>query len=126
MREYRGNASTAFQLESRPKKADQRERQPRKPGFPVGEKLLYLFSVVICVALALLVLSRYAAATELSMKLSKVEQEASQSQETIQELESQQKELKSGERIRRYAEDRGMVLQEKNSLGPSSSVESSR
>ncbi|SFS49905.1 cell division protein FtsL [Marininema halotolerans] len=111
MREYRGNASTAFQLESRPNKANQRERQPRKPGFPTGEKLLYLFSVIICVALALFVLSRYATVTELSMKQAKIEQETTQLKESIQDLESQQKELKSGERIRRYAEEHGMVLQ---------------
>ncbi|MFC4076539.1 cell division protein FtsL [Salinithrix halophila] len=114
MREYRGNTSVAYQLESQPKVAAQRESRPLRRGLPAGEKILYLFSVIICVALASLVLSRYAAVAELNVKLQKVEQETVQLQDTNQQLESEQKELKSGERIRRYAEDKGMILAERN------------
>ncbi|OYD06613.1 cell division protein FtsL [Paludifilum halophilum] len=111
MRENRGNVSVAYQLEQ-PDRAAKREKQPLRRGLPAGEKLLYLLSVCLCVAIASLVLSRYAVMTELNMRVSDWEQKTVQLQEANRQLETERKELASAERIRRFAEENGMILME--------------
>ncbi|MDA8354409.1 MAG: cell division protein FtsL [Firmicutes bacterium] len=113
MREYRGNTAVAYQPEPQQKVTAQRERKPAY-GLPPGEKLLYLVSVIICAALATAVLSLYAKAAEINMKVQQVEQKTAELQETNQALKQQKKQLKSGDRIRQFAENQGMVLAEKN------------
>ncbi len=75
---------------------------------------MYLVSVIICAALATAVLSLYAKAAEINMKVQQVEQKTAELQETNQALKQQKKQLKSGDRIRQFAENQGMVLAEKN------------
>lgn len=108
MMENRGSAAKAAVFEEAAvKKKKRRLLQAR--GLPAGEKLLYLFSVVVCVALAVLVISQYAKVTELNMEIQKVEEEAKRIQEINRQLEAEKNMLSSGERIRRFAEMRGMV-----------------
>ncbi|PTX51245.1 cell division protein FtsL [Melghirimyces profundicolus] len=116
MREYRGNTSVAYQLEPQPKVAARKEKQPQT-GLPAGEKLLYLASVVICVALASGVLSLYAKSAEINMETQKVAQQAEELKEANRGLTERKNELKSGERIRQFALDKGMVPADKTVPG---------
>jgi cell division protein FtsL len=108
MMENRGNAARAVSFEETAAR-QKRRRLSQAKGIPAGEKLLYLFSVVICVALATLVISRYAEVTELNVEIQKVEEEAKRIEEINRQLETEKKMLSSGERIRQFAEMRGMI-----------------
>lgn len=115
MKDYRGNTSVAYQMEPQPKQTAQTKRQPQT-GFPAGEKLLYLASLILCVALASGVLSRYAEVAEINLKLQQVERRAVAVEEANQAYRERIHALKSGERIRRFAEENGMIRMEKQSL----------
>ncbi|GGA32557.1 hypothetical protein GCM10007416_01430 [Kroppenstedtia guangzhouensis] len=116
MRDYRGNTSVAYQMEPQPKKTAQTKRLSQT-GFPAGEKLLYLASLILCVALASGILSRYAEAAEINLKLQQVERRVAAVEEANQAYQERIHALKSGERIRRFAEENGMIRMEKQSPG---------
>lgn len=103
-------------MEPQPKQATQTKRQPQV-GFPAGEKLLYLASLILCVALASGVLSQYAKAAEVNLKLQQVERQAAAVEEENDAHRERIHALKSGERIRQFAEENGMVRMEKQSPG---------
>lgn len=107
MRENQGSAAVAldYQVAAEEKKKKNLIRQ----GISASEKLLYLLSVVVCVALASLVLSLYARVTETNVQIQKQKREVERLQEVNRQLETEQRELSRGERIRKFAEERGMV-----------------
>ena len=119
MMENRGGAARAIAYEEVAVKKKKR-RLLKAKGLPASEKILYLSSVVICVALAALVISQYAKVTELNVEIQKVEQEMKRLQEINRQLEAEKNTLSSGERIRRFAEMRGMVPVENVKPFPSS------
>ncbi|MDN4594962.1 cell division protein FtsL [Polycladomyces subterraneus] len=109
MKEYRGNVAMAVVEERR--RGTRQSKQPRTErahGLTTGEKLLYLLSVVVCVALASVILSKYAELTALNLSSQQMDRQIRELQETNQQLEIQQKQLSSDERIREYAEQKGM------------------
>lgn len=79
-------------------------------GVSVGEKLVYLFSVIICVALTVAVISQYAKVTELNIAMSQVEKEIDQTKKVNLQLETEKKKMESVERIRKFAESKGLEL----------------
>ena len=119
MMENRGSAARAVAFEEAAVKKKKRRLLQAK-GLPASEKLLYLFSVVVCVALAALVISQYAEVTELNVEIQKVEEEAKKIMEINRQLEAEKNMLSSGERIRQFAETRGMVPAENVKPFPSS------
>jgi len=119
MMENRGSAARAVAFEETAVEK-KRRRLLQARGLPAGEKLLYLFSVVVCVALAALVISQYAEVTELNVEIQKVEEETKRIQEINRQLEAEKNMLSSGERIRRFAEMKGMVPAENVKPVPSS------
>ncbi|MBA4494254.1 cell division protein FtsL [Paenactinomyces guangxiensis] len=111
MREARGNVAVARSLSApasavRPK----REKKPLLKGFTVGEKLLYLFSIFICVALAIAVISRYVAITELNVAVHKTEKKIEETKKVNENLRTKKEELGSTERISKFAESKGLKL----------------
>lgn len=111
MREDRGNLAVASPLTD--KKTGARVKKRKKSllkTLPVGEKLLYLFSVFVCVALVLTVISRYAKVTELNVAIRKTEIEIQDTKKVNFRLETQKRKLGSVERIRRFAESKGLEL----------------
>ncbi|PTM59229.1 hypothetical protein [Desmospora activa] len=117
MREYRGNTSVAYHLEQ--PHIPQIERKPQQQGFPAGEKLLYLSSVIVCVVIASFVLSSHVMLTEINLDVQKLEREAAELAESNRQLSNEKMDLESGERIRQFAEERGMMFTPKHQ-GPSS------
>ncbi|MBN2908371.1 cell division protein FtsL [Polycladomyces sp. WAk] len=109
MKKYRGNVAMAV-VENRRQSTRQskRPRTERAHGLTTGEKLLYLLSVMVCVALASVILSKYAELTALNISAQQMDRQIRELQETNQQLEIQQKQLSSGERAREYAKQKGM------------------
>lgn len=109
MRENQGNVALVFPVE-KPKdwgKPTKRSRKSLSKGLPMGEKLLYLFSVILCVALAAVILTRYAKVTELNMAIRETEIKIEKSKEVNLQLETEKSKLENVERIRKFAEEQG-------------------
>lgn len=107
MRQVQG--STAATLDYQVSQKKEKKRVLIRQGVSVPEKLLYLFSVVVCVALASLVLSFYATVAETNLQIQKQEREVERLKESNRLLEMERRDLERGERIRKVAEERGMV-----------------
>ena len=84
------------------------------------ERNYRIVQLVVCVALAALVISQYAEVTELNVEIQKVEEETKRIQEIKRQLEAEKNMLSSGERIRRLREMKGMVPAENVKPFPSS------
>lgn len=109
MKKYRGNVAMAISTERRQSDGlSNRPRTVQTHGLTTGEKLLYLLSVVVCVALASFILSKYAELTVLNFSIQQMDRQIQELQETNQQLEIQKKQLSSDERIREYAVQKGM------------------
>jgi cell division protein FtsL len=110
MREDRFNVAVARPLDK--PYIETRKKQGKAPNkaLSVGEKLLYLFSVILCVVMAVSVLSRYAKMTELNVGVRNTELEISQIQKENLQLQSEVRKLKSVERIQQFAESKGLEL----------------
>ncbi|MGA8943202.1 MAG: cell division protein FtsL [Thermoactinomyces sp.] len=109
MREDRFNAAVARPLD-KPYTRKKKKRLAPLKALPTGEKLLYLFTVIVCVAMAVIVLSRFAKVTELNVAIQNTEQEIKKAEKEIQQLETESSQLRSVERIRKFAEQKGLEL----------------
>ena len=86
----------------------------RRTSIPIREKLLYLFTVLVCVALASLVIWRYAHIYELNKQSQKMSAVISSNTVKISQLEVQRQTLK--EKIVEIAIKEGYVLPEEDSV----------
>lgn len=123
MRQERGNVAVARPLTpttttAKPKK------QSRFKGLTTSEKLMYLGSVIVCVALAVLVISRFAMTTEINLAIQETEREIQEAKEVNLQLETEKKKLESVERIRQYAEKKGLQLINTTSISSMDHLES--
>jgi cell division protein FtsL len=110
MRADRFHGSAAKQLH-KPYRGERKQKKPTPfKAFPTGERLLYLFSVILCVALAVLVLSRYAKVSELNVAIQNTELEIEKVEKENLQLETEANKLRSVERIRKFAEQKGLEL----------------
>lgn len=107
MREVQG--SVAATLDHQVHQTKEKKRVLIRQGISACEKLLYLFSVVVCVALASLVLSFYATVTETNLQIQRQEREVERLKEENRLLEMERRDLERGERIRKVAEEQGMI-----------------
>lgn len=123
MREEQGNVALVFPM-GKSKEWGQPSKRPRRflsKGLPLGEKLLYLASVMLCVFLASIILTRYAKVTELNVLIRDTEMKIEKTKEVNLQLESEKEKLGSVERIRKFAEDHGLELKSTKmipSIGP--------
>ncbi|MHA0855842.1 hypothetical protein [Paenibacillus sp. CMAA1364] len=81
---------------------------------PVREKLLYLLTVIVCVAIASLVISRYAHIYDLNKQSQKISAVIASNKVKISQLEVQRQTLK--EKIVETALSEGYVLPEEHSV----------
>lgn len=109
MRQERGNVAVArpFTPTSTQVKT---KKQPLIKGLTVQEKLLYIGSVIMCVSLTVLVVSRFAETTELNLAIQQTEKEIQQVKEVNLQLETEKNKLQSEVRIRQFAEQQGLQL----------------
>ncbi|MCU6709476.1 cell division protein FtsL [Paenibacillus sp. J5C_2022] len=81
----------------------------KRKSLPVGEKLLYLFTVIVCVAIASVIIFRYAQIYDMNLQNKRVSTEAQTLNTEIADLKRQVEMLSDPERIRKLAEEQGMV-----------------
>jgi cell division protein FtsL len=110
VRENQGNVALVFPSR-KSREWESINRSPRrvlKRGLPMAEKLLYLVSVILCVFLASIILTRYAKVMELNAMIRETETKLEKTREVNLQLESEKEKLKSVERIRQFAEENGL------------------
>lgn len=110
MRPDHYNVAVARPLEKSEKRVRAKKQRESHTAVTVGEKLLYLFSVIVCVILALLVLSKYARVNELNVALEETKTAVEEAHKVNFKLETEKKRLEDVERIRKFAESNGMEL----------------
>ncbi|MFE5319875.1 cell division protein FtsL [Paenibacillus sp. NPDC056579] len=81
----------------------------RNKSLPVQEKLLYLFTVLVCVAVASLIIWRYAQIYEMNTKILKLETDIQKLQAENSVLKHKVDGLSSPDRLRQEATKLGMV-----------------
>ncbi|MCS1350617.1 cell division protein FtsL [Mechercharimyces sp. CAU 1602] len=107
-RQFQGN-TVLDPLDHPSQQPTKKQRLAQVRGLPRGEKVLYLFSVLVCVALALTVLSRHATVNEWNVKIHKKQQQVEEAQQLNQDLVTDKKELTRIERIQQFARTQGMI-----------------
>lgn len=85
-----------------------RKKVVRRKSIPVGEKLLYLMTVLAVVVIASVIIFRYADIYDVNLHIKQVNNEMQSMQLEIQQLERQFQTLSNPERIREFAEAHGM------------------
>ncbi|RJE90777.1 cell division protein FtsL [Paenibacillus sp. 1011MAR3C5] len=99
----------------------------KRKSLPVQEKLLYLFTVIICVVVAGIIISRYAHIYDMNLHIKQLNTENQTLNVEMAELKRQVEMLGDPERIRKLAESQGMVsssvdngiMVKKDSVNPS-------
>ncbi|MHA6484735.1 cell division protein FtsL [Paenibacillus sp. strain BS8-2] len=81
----------------------------KRKSLPVQEKLLYLFTVLICVVVAGVIIFRYAQIYDMNLQINKLNNEYQTINVELEEMKKQVELLSDPERIRKLAESQGMV-----------------
>lgn len=102
LREERKKAETAN------KRNPQQAPRNRRRGIPVGEKLLYLLAVLVFVAVASLVVYRYAELYQLNREIQMTSDQYDQAVEQSKELQREVERLKDPGRIKEMATKYGL------------------
>ncbi|OMF21048.1 cell division protein FtsL [Paenibacillus sp. FSL H8-0548] len=80
-----------------------------RKSIPVQEKLLYMFTVLMCVVVAGVIILRYAQIYDMSIDIKKLNNEYQTMNIEMEDLKKQVEMLSDPERIRKLAESQGMV-----------------
>ncbi|OME82948.1 cell division protein FtsL [Paenibacillus sp. FSL A5-0031] len=80
-----------------------------RKSLPVQEKLLYMFTVLMCVVVAGVIILRYAQIYDMSLEIKKLNSEYQTMNVEMEDLKKQVEMLSDSERIRKLAETQGMV-----------------
>jgi cell division protein FtsL len=78
-------------------------------SLPVQEKLLYLFTVLVCVVVAGVIISRYAQIYTMNVEIKQLNSNLKTVSVELEDLKKQVETLGDPERIRKLAETQGMV-----------------
>jgi cell division protein FtsL len=104
---FRGNL--AVEVESKRSAARSKRTVKIKPTLPAGEKLLYLFFILLVVTGVGFVGTRYAQISQYNHEIQNLKQEIKEQQETNASLQQKIEEMSSRERIEAVARELGMV-----------------
>ncbi|WP_282941524.1 cell division protein FtsL [Paenibacillus sp. RC67] len=88
----------------------------RSKSLPVQEKLLYLFTVLVCVAVASLIIWRYAQIYEMNTRIMKLETDIQMLQAENSVLKRSVDKLSSPDRLREEAKKWGMAPSEEKQI----------
>lgn len=80
-----------------------------RKSLPVQEKLLYMFTVLMCVVVAGVIIFRYAQIYDMNLQIKKLNSEYQTMNIEMEDLKKQVEMLSDPERIRKLAENQGMV-----------------
>lgn len=109
---YYGNL--ALRPERAPQESTKPIREPQKVvkrrQLPIGEKLLYLFTVAVCVIVACVILYRYAEIYQMNREIQQQKRQVEQMTVQIKELQREVEKLSASDRIADVAEKNlGMI-----------------
>jgi len=95
-----------------------RENAPRRRPLPIGEKLLYLFTLALCAVVAGFIVYRYAEIYQMNRQIQEINRQYEQKAEQLKELQREAERLSDPKRIIDEAKNKlGMVQ-----LDPSRSI----
>ncbi len=117
---YYGNLALQPQkkTEQSPQPAGGRKKVVRRRQLPIGEKLLYLFTVMICAVVAGLIVYRYAEIYQMNRQIQEINRQYEQTAGQLKELQREAERLSDPKRIIDEAKNKlGMVQ-----LDPSSGI----
>jgi cell division protein FtsL len=80
-----------------------------RKSLPVQEKLLYMFTVLMCVVVAGVIIFRYAQIYDMNLDIKNLKSEYQTMNIEMEDLKKQVEMLSDPERIRKIAESQGMV-----------------
>ncbi|MDQ8736851.1 cell division protein FtsL [Paenibacillus sp. LHD-38] len=80
-----------------------------RKSLPVQEKLLYMFTVLMCVVVASVIIFRYAQIYDMNLEIKKLNNNYQTMNVEMEDLKKQVEMLSNPERIRNLAEKQGMV-----------------
>lgn len=80
-----------------------------RKSLPVQEKLLYMFTVLMCVVVAGVIIFRYAQIYDMNLDIKNLKSESQTMNIEMEDLKKQVEMLSDPERIRKIAESQGMV-----------------
>lgn len=107
------NGNLALQPKRKPEKQQAIRETKRvvvkKKTIPMQEKLLYLFTILMCVVVAFVIISRYAQIYDMNLQIKQLNNEYQTMNVEMEELKKQVEMLSDPERIRKMAETQGMV-----------------
>ncbi|MDQ0059396.1 cell division protein FtsL [Paenibacillus harenae] len=107
------NGNLALQPKRKPEKQqairDTKRVVVKKKTIPMQEKLLYLFTILMCVVVAFVIISRYAQIYDMNLQIKQLNNEYQTMNVEMEELKKQVEMLNDPERIRKMAETQGMV-----------------
>lgn len=107
------NGNLALQPKRKPDPKQQyretKKVQIKRKSMPVQEKLLYLFTIIVCVIVAGVIIFRYAQIYEMDKKIKDMTRDYTTMQVEMKELKKQVETLKNPETIQDQAKSQGMV-----------------
>lgn len=109
---YYGNLALQPQKkpEPSPRPAREREKIVRKRQLPIGEKLLYMFTIIICAVVAGFIVYRYAEIYQMNRQIQEINRQYEQTAEQLKELQREAERLSDPKRIIDEAKSKlGMV-----------------
>lgn len=110
------NGNLALQPKRKPEQKQQNFRETRKvvvkrKSMPVQEKLLYMFTILVCVIVAGVIIMRYAQIYQMDLEIKTLTKQQADMEFNIVELKKQVALNSSPERIKEKAKEYGMDVQ---------------
>ncbi|MDO3678151.1 cell division protein FtsL [Paenibacillus ehimensis] len=120
-----GNLAVEQRTENKVKVKETKKIVYRNKTLPVQEKLLYLFTVAVCVVVAGVIIWRYAQIYEMSSKIQDIEKNIAKLEAENSILKQKVDALSDHQRLEEEARSRGYSVAEPNQTKPQGSTKSS-
>lgn len=104
-----GNLALKPQRKPQPPVEEKKRIVVKRKTLPMQEKLMYLSTIILCVAVAGLIIFRYAQIYDLNLQIKKMNSEHQALSVEMEVLQRQVETLSNPERIKEMAESLGMV-----------------
>lgn len=111
-----GNLAFKEKREEKARYKETREVVSRKVSLPAGEKLLYLFTIMLCVAVAGGVLWKYSQIYEVNTKLQQIEHEIKQLEKENSILKVETRKLQEPKRLIEQGRMMGLIPSSEESI----------
>lgn len=104
-----GNLALKQEVENNPTQSTAKRKRKTKPTIPLGEKMLYLASILACVVVAGAVLWQYAQIYSINTRIQQVEKEIRLLEKENNALQLEGQRLQEPKRLLEYGKELGFV-----------------